>query len=113
MQAESPRRSAVPIPWLPDWAGKEGRADRLRLLVHDHHLHRRLHAGRAVSVFSLWKFRAAPEDDSDGPPIHGHTGLEIAWTALPVVLVTAIAIVSAVVLAQNSTRGRATRSSSR
>ena len=47
----------------------------------------------------------APDDDSDGPPIHGHTGLEIAWTAIPAVLVTAIAIVSAVVLAQNGDAG--------
>lgn len=55
----------------------------------------------AVSVYSFMKFRARPDDDSDGPPIHGHTGLEIAWTAVPAVLVTAIAIVSAVVLSRN------------
>ena len=47
------------------------------------------------------KFRARPDDDSDGPPIHGHTGLEIAWTAVPTVLVSSIAIVSAVALAKN------------
>jgi cytochrome c oxidase subunit 2 len=52
----------------------------------------------AVSIYSVWKFRAKPDDDSDGPPIHGHTGLEITWTAVPFVLVTAIAIVSTVVL---------------
>ena len=93
------------IPWLPDWAGKEG--DRIGFvfwfvtviaiaifaLV------------AAVIVYSVWKFRAPPEDDLDGPPIHGHTGLEIAWTAVPAVLVTAISIVSAIVLAQNSTAG--------
>ncbi|HYX83441.1 MAG TPA: cytochrome c oxidase subunit II [Gaiellales bacterium] len=55
----------------------------------------------AVILYSVVKFRAAPDDDSDGPPIHGHTGLEIAWTAVPAALVTAIAIVSAVVLAKN------------
>jgi cytochrome c oxidase subunit II len=55
----------------------------------------------AVIVYALLRFRAAPEDDSDGPPIHGHTGLEIAWTAVPAALVTAISIVSAVVLAKN------------
>jgi cytochrome c oxidase subunit 2 len=47
------------------------------------------------------KFRARPDDDSDGPPVHGHTGLEIVWTAVPAALVTAISIVSAVVLARN------------
>jgi cytochrome c oxidase subunit II len=55
----------------------------------------------AVLLYAIWKFRAAPDDDSDGPPTHGHTGLEIAWTLVPTVLVTAIGIVSAVVLAKN------------
>jgi cytochrome c oxidase subunit 2 len=55
----------------------------------------------SVSVYSVWKFRAKPDDDSDGPPIHGHTGLEIAWTAVPFVLVTTIAIVSTVALARS------------
>jgi cytochrome c oxidase subunit 2 len=55
----------------------------------------------AVIVYSLLRFRAGPDDDSDGAPIHGHTGLEIAWTAVPTVLVIAIAVVSAIVLAKN------------
>src|SRR3954466_6570992 len=59
----------------------------------------------AVMAYSIVKFRAAPGDDSDGPPIHGHTKLEIIWTAIPAVLVTAISIVSAIVLAQNSKAG--------
>src|SRR5215208_4412064 len=59
----------------------------------------------AVTVYSFMRFRARPDDDSDGAPIHGHTGLEIAWTAVPTVLVTAIAIVSAIVLAQNDKVG--------
>jgi cytochrome c oxidase subunit 2 len=59
----------------------------------------------AVLAYAVLKFRRAPDDDSDGPPIHGHTGLEIVWTAVPTVLVTAIAIVSAVVLAKNDAAG--------
>jgi cytochrome c oxidase subunit II len=59
----------------------------------------------AVIVFSAWKWRVPPDDDRDGPPIHGHTGLEILWTAVPAVLVTAIGIVSAVVLARNADEG--------
>jgi cytochrome c oxidase subunit 2 len=55
----------------------------------------------AVTIFSFIKFRARPDDDSDGPPIHGHTGLEIAWTAVPTVLVVVIAVASAVALAKN------------
>jgi cytochrome c oxidase subunit II len=59
----------------------------------------------AVSVYAVWKFRVKPDDDSDGPPIHGHTGLEILWTAVPTLLVTAIAIVSAIVLAKDDAAG--------
>jgi len=59
----------------------------------------------SVMAYSILKFRAGPDDDSDGPPIHGHTKLEIVWTAIPAVLVTAISIVSAIVLAQNSKAG--------
>ena len=59
----------------------------------------------AVLVYAVFKFRAPPDDDSDGPPIHGHTGLEIVWTAVPTFLVTAIAIVSAIVLAKDDAAG--------
>jgi cytochrome c oxidase subunit 2 len=59
----------------------------------------------AVVVFSVWKWRVPLDDDRDGPPIHGHTGLEILWTAVPAVLVTALGIVSAVVLARNADEG--------
>jgi cytochrome c oxidase subunit II len=96
---------AVLVPWLPTSAGEE--ADRIDFvfwfttvicvaifaLV------------AAVILYSVLKFRVKPDDDSDGPPTHGHTGLEIVWTAVPAVLVTAISIVSAVVLAQNGNAG--------
>jgi len=59
----------------------------------------------AVLSSSVWKFRVRHDDDSDGPPTHGHTKLEIVWTAVPALLVTAISIVSAIVLAQNSHAG--------
>jgi cytochrome c oxidase subunit 2 len=59
----------------------------------------------AVIVYAVWKFRVKEGDLSDGPPIHGHTGLEIAWTAIPFVLVTSIAVVSAIVLSKNSQAG--------
>jgi len=59
----------------------------------------------ATLVYSAWKFRVGPDDDSDGPPIHGHTGLEIGWTSIPFALVTSMAIVSAIVLARNDRTG--------
>ena len=55
----------------------------------------------SVVVYSVWKWRVPPDDDAEGPPIHGHTGLEIAWTAVPAILVIALGIVSAVVLSEN------------
>ena len=92
---------ALLIPWLPDPASEQ--ADRIDFvfwfvtaiciaifaLV------------AAVIVYSILHFRAGPDDDEDGPPTHGNTGLEIVWTAVPAALVTAISIVSAVVLAKN------------
>jgi cytochrome c oxidase subunit II len=59
----------------------------------------------AVMAYSIFHFRAAPDDLSDGPPIHGHTGLEIVWTLIPTVLVTVIGIVSAIVLSRNDALG--------
>jgi cytochrome c oxidase subunit 2 len=60
----------------------------------------------AALLYAVIKFRAAPDDDSDGPPTHGHTGLEIAWTIVPTILVTAIGIVSAIVLAKDDRVGK-------
>jgi cytochrome c oxidase subunit 2 len=93
---------AILIPWLPDQASKEGeRIDFVFWFVIA------ICIGvfavvAAVSVYSVAKFRVRPDDDSDGPPIHGHTGLEIGWTVVPFILVIAITIVSTVALAENS-----------
>ena len=96
---------ALVIPWLPVAAGKE--AERIDFVFW---FATAISIGvfsivAAVLAYSVWKFRVRPDDDSDGPPTHGHTGLEIAWTAVPAVLVTAISIVSAIVLAQNGHAG--------
>ena len=101
---------ALLIPWLPVAAGKE--ATRIHFVYWFTTV---ICIGvfavvAAVLTYSVWKFRARPDDDSDGPPIHGHTRLEIVWTAIPAVLVTAISIVSAIVLARTATPAR-TRSS--
>jgi cytochrome c oxidase subunit 2 len=97
---------ALVIPWLPSAASKE--RDRIDFVFW-------FTTGIAIFIFSIVaslsiyaviKFRARPDDDTDGPPIHGHTGLEIFWTAVPAALVTAIAIVSGVVLTENGRAGR-------
>jgi len=59
----------------------------------------------AAMIYSVAKFRVAPDDLEDGPSTHGHTGLEIVWTTIPFVLVTAIAIVCGVVLSRNDAQG--------
>jgi cytochrome c oxidase subunit 2 len=92
---------ALFVPWLPTPASRQaGPVDFVFWFV----------SGISIAIFGLvaaviliavWRFRARPDDDSDGPPIHGHTGLEIVWTAIPAVLVTAIAVVSTVALAKN------------
>ena len=60
----------------------------------------------AVIAYSLIKFRVRPDDDSDGPPIHGHTGVEIVWTAVPAILVTAISVVTSIALVKNDDAGK-------
>ena len=96
---------AVLVPWLPTSASEE--MDRIEFVywfvtVISIAIFALV---TAVLVYMVVKFRAVGDDDSDGPPIHGHTGLEIAWTAVPAVLVTAIAIVSAIALARNGDAG--------
>ena len=96
---------AVLVPWLPTSASEE--MDRIEftfwfttvicIAVFS--------VVAAAIVYSVLKFRVQPEDESDGPPIHGHTGVEIVWTAIPAILVTAISVVSAVVLAKNDDAG--------
>jgi len=92
---------AVLLPWLPTPASREaGRIDFvfwfttvICIVI--------FAVVAAGLVYAVINFRAAPDDDSDGPPTHGHTGLEIAWTVIPTMLVVAIGIVSAIVLAKN------------
>jgi cytochrome c oxidase subunit 2 len=62
----------------------------------------------AVMIYAVIRFRVRDDDEEDGPPIHGNTGLEITWTAIPFVLVTAIAIVSAIVLSRNDAQAENT-----
>ena len=49
---------------------------------------------QCILVFSMVKFRRRPDDNTDGPPIHGNIPLEIVWTAIPAFIVLAIGIYS-------------------
>jgi cytochrome c oxidase subunit 2 len=59
----------------------------------------------AAMVYSIIRFKAAPDDLEDGPSIHGHTGLEITWTAIPFVIVTVLAVICGIVLSRNDAEG--------
>jgi cytochrome c oxidase subunit 2 len=96
---------AVLVPWLPNPASEEAKRIHFVYWFTTVLCIGVFATGAAVMAYSVIKFRARPDDDSDCPPIHGHTKLEIVWTAIPAVLVTAISIVSAIVLAQNSRAG--------
>jgi cytochrome c oxidase subunit 2 len=54
-----------------------------------------------VLVYSAWRFRAAPGDEGDGPPVHGNTKLEIVWTLVPTVLLAVMAVWAYLVLSDN------------
>jgi cytochrome c oxidase subunit 2 len=92
---------AIFIPWLPELGSVQGGriddtywlATIISLVIFT--------IVFSVSVYTLIKFRAKPDDYEDGKPIHGHTTLEVVWTVIPAVLVTAIAVYSAIVLVKN------------
>jgi len=96
---------AILIPWLPTSASRQaGRiaftywfATIICLFI--------FAVVMAILIYAIINFRAEPGDWSDGPPVHGHTTLEIVWTVIPAVLVTSISIVSAIVLAKNGNAG--------
>jgi cytochrome c oxidase subunit II len=49
-------------------------------------------------LFCIIVFRRRPGDDEDGAHFHGHSGLEIAWTIIPTILVLAFGVWGAFVL---------------
>jgi cytochrome c oxidase subunit II len=85
---------AVVIPWLPEGATEEADAIDLTYWVVTIICIAIFALVAAVSIYAVWKFRAPPDDQEDGKPIHGNTKLEIVWTLVPTILVTAISGVS-------------------
>src|SRR3954452_1964580 len=92
---------ALWVPWLPPVASKERDGIDLVFWFTTAICIEIFALVSAVVVYSVWKSRAPPDADSNAPPIHGHTGIEIVWTAVPAILVTAISVISGVVLVQN------------
>ncbi|HEY5277042.1 MAG TPA: cytochrome c oxidase subunit II transmembrane domain-containing protein, partial [Coriobacteriia bacterium] len=83
---------ALALPWLPTPASREaGRIDFtiwfvvvICIVI--------FAIVAAALLYSVMTFRARPDDLEDGPPIHGHTGLEIGWTILPALILAAVAV---------------------
>lgn len=59
----------------------------------------------AVMIYAIFKFRRKPDDDTDGPPVHGNTKLEIIWTVIPTIICIVLGVVAAVGLHQNGKAG--------
>ena len=93
--------TALLIDWIPEQASEQSeRVDMLMWFV----------VWSSIAIFTLvatvliysaWKFRAPPGDESDGPPIHGNTKLEIVWTIVPTVLLAVMAVWAYLVLSDN------------
>jgi cytochrome c oxidase subunit II len=92
---------AVFIPWLPEQASKEREGIDFVFWLATWICIAIFAVVAAVIGYAFLRFRVRPDDDTDGLPIHGHTGLEIVWTAVPFVLVIVLGVASAIVLTQN------------
>jgi cytochrome c oxidase subunit 2 len=91
--------AVLSIPWFPPVASKQGHETqtlfRVLLIV-------------SMPIFALVvtvvvtaviRFRMRPgQEDQDGPPIHGNTGLETLWTAVPALLLVSLCVYSFIVL---------------
>jgi cytochrome c oxidase subunit 2 len=92
---------ALLIDWIPLVASEQGdRVDNLLWFV--------IWASIAiftlvatVLIYSAFAFRAKPGDESDGPPVHGNTKLEIVWTLVPTLLLAIMAVWAYLVLSDN------------
>ena len=51
-----------------------------------------------IMLYAVVVFRRRPDDEEDGPHIHGNTGLEIAWTIIPTIIVVGFGIYGTIVL---------------
>ncbi|MCU0512870.1 MAG: hypothetical protein MUE40_09900 [Anaerolineae bacterium] len=57
---------------------------------------------QGLLVYSVIKFRARPNDTSDGAFVEGNATLEIVWTVIPAVVVAVLAILSVVIWDTNN-----------
>jgi cytochrome c oxidase subunit 2 len=93
---------ALAIPWFPSEASKQAGNVRTLydvLLIASVPIFVLV---ETVVLFSVWKFRMRPgQEEMDGPPIHGNTRLEVAWTAGPAILIVSLCTYAYTVLRSN------------
>lgn len=90
---------ALSIDWFPEDAAREAEdVDRLYdvLLIFSVPVFVLV---MTIAIYSVWRFRARPGDTRDGPPIHGHTRLEMVWVTIPFLIVSGLAVYGGIVLA--------------
>ena len=92
---------ALLIDWLPEQASEQAeRVDTLLWFVIWVSL-ALFTIVMAVLLYAAWRFRTDEDDDSDGPPTHGNTQLEIVWTIVPAILLAVVAVWAYLVLSDN------------
>ncbi len=57
---------------------------------------------QGLIYYAAIRFRAKPNDTSDGPSIHGNTMIEIVWTIIPAIIVVVLAIFSFITWQRNT-----------
>jgi len=89
------------IDWLP--GAKAEQADRVDALLWFLVISSGLIMALVTTVllYAMWAFKAKPGDESDGPPDHGNTKLEIAWTILPCILLAVMGVWAYIALTDN------------
>ena len=94
--------SLVAIPWFPTEASKQaGNVHTLYdvLLVACIPIFVLV---ATVIIFSVWKFHMRPgQENTDGPPIHGNTRLEVVWTIFPALLLLGMCSYAYAILRDN------------
>lgn len=92
------------IDWFPDRASQQAeRVDRLMwyLVITSGTIFTIV---ASVLIYSILRFRAKPGDESDGPPNHGNTAIEVAWTVIPATLLLVMAVWAYLVVDRNEAR---------
>jgi cytochrome c oxidase subunit II len=90
------------VPWFPTQASMQAKHDYPLFIAITYVSFVIMGIVVVAMGYSLWKFRQqGPNDLRDGAPIHGNTMLEIAWTAIPVIIVVFFGVWGAKVLDDN------------